>query len=83
MLRDLRERHALDLDESTPIRPDLRDTRPPVGRDDAERVDVTYHELSLHVGSGFRFWLPVGLSRMLRRWGNPCATSPTPRSRST
>jgi len=50
-------RYALGTGESTRIRFDFRDTPMTgmVGRADAERGDVTYHELSLYVGSGFEF----------------------------
>jgi hypothetical protein len=50
-------RYALGTGESTRIRFDFRDTPTTgmVGRADAELVDVTYHELSLYVGSGFEF----------------------------
>src|SRR5262249_32652788 len=50
-------RYALGTGESTRIRFDFRDTASSgqVGRIADERVDVTYHELSLYLGTGFEF----------------------------
>lgn len=50
-------RYALGVGESTTIRFDFRETPTTgdVGRADTERVDVTYHELSIYIGSGFEF----------------------------
>jgi len=50
-------RYAVGLGESTRIRFDFADTPSTgqVGRIATERVDVTYHEVSLYIGSGFEF----------------------------